>query len=134
MTRQGNLLARNLVEAEDITSDDRLFAMLAYISQLIIPLVLPVFILVSQEHKKQRFQRYHALHAIGLIPVVIILSIVIIVVYFVLTIITAGCLGLILWVLFFLPIVPFLYYGYLAHQGYYFEIPLVTDIVRSYLE
>ena len=28
----------------------------------------------------------------------------------------------------------FLYYGYLAHKGLYFEIPMVTNMVRSYLE
>ncbi len=124
-----NILAKNLRYAEDITDDDRLFAMLAYASQLFFPIIMPIFILVSEQHKTRHFQRYHALHALGFILVVIVLGVICLM----LTAVTLGCLAPIFVVWFFLYIVLLLYYAYLAHQGYYFEIPFITDMVRSYL-
>jgi len=37
----------------------------------------------------------------------------------------------ILWLIFLLPVVPFLYYGVLAFQGKYVDIPWLTQFLKN---
>jgi len=53
------------------------------------------------------------------------------IVFTILTAITAGCLGCVLWVIFFVPLAPFVYYGVLAFQGKYVEIPYLTKFLKD---
>ena len=113
-------------ERSAITDNDRLMAALAYVIQLVVPLI----ILLTEGGKKSQFQRYHAIQSLGLSAVAVVYEIVA-------TIVSCGLtallpvLGCVTWVLFLLPVVPFLYYAYQAYQGQYFEIPVLTKFMRE---
>ena len=127
----GNILARNIAEDPEADSNDRLWGLLAYISQFIVPLIVPVLMLVLEPNKDRPFQRYHAVQSLGFLVAEIIYEILAGIVFSVLTVITLGCLGLVLWVLFVLPVIPAIYYGVLAYQGKRFEIPYLTKFMRQ---
>jgi len=111
----------------DITDNDRLMALLAYIFGLLVPLI----ILLSEGSKNRPFQRYHAIQSLGLGVAVLLYEVVICVVYTLLTAITGGILGMCLWILFFLPFIPIIMYAIKAYQGEYVEIPVVTDFMKQ---
>ena len=113
--------------AGDITENDRLMALLAYIFGVIVPII----ILVSEGMKNRPFQRYHAIQSLGLWVATLIYSVVACIVYFLLTTITFGILGLCLWIIFLLPLVPVILYGIKAYQGEWVVIPVVTDFVKG---
>ena len=101
----------------DATSDDRLWALLAY---LLTPLI-PIIILVMESKKNRPFLKLHNAQALALGVVEVVLSIV-------LSIISLGILGCIL------PIIILIiniYYGVKAYQGNVFEIPVLTNFVRQ---
>jgi len=111
----------------DVTENDRLMALLAYI----IGVIVPIIILVSEENKNRPFQRYHAIQSLGLWVASSIYSVVACIAYFVLTTITLGILGVCLWILFLLPLVPVILYGIKAYQGEWVVIPVVTDFIKG---
>ena len=115
--------------AKDVTESDRLLAGLAYVSQVILPIVVPAVMLLSEENKKRAFQKYHAIQALGLLAAVVIYEVLAGIVFTVLSVVTGGCLACFLWVLFFLPVVPACYYAYQAYKGLYFTIPFLTDFL-----
>jgi len=119
----------------EVTSNDRLFAGLAYIINLIVPLL----ILLMEENKKRAFQRYHAIQALGLLVACFAYAIVLGMAQCVLGIIlsalrsgfltsTLGCLFSLLG---FVPLAVSLYYAYQAYTGKMFEIPVVTQFMRQ---
>ncbi len=124
-------IATGVTVDTEATENDRLMAALAYASQIIIPVVVPLIMLLSESSKNRPFQRYHAVQSLGFLVAAVIYEIVAAIVFTILTVISLGCLGLILWILFFLPIIPALYYAYLAYQGKRFEIPWVTNFMRQ---
>jgi uncharacterized membrane protein len=103
---------------------DRLMAALSYI----ITIILPLFILLSEEDKKRDFQRYHALQSLGLAVVAVVYEIVVGVISCVLTA-AVPFLGCFTWILPLLAAIPFLYYAYLAYQGKYEAIPFLSDFM-----
>ena len=113
--------------AGDVTENDRLMALLAYI----IGVIVPIIILVSEENKNRPFQRYHAIQSLGLWVASLIYSVLACIVYFVLSTITLGILGVCLWVIFLLPLVPVILYGIKAYQGEWVVIPVVTDFIKG---
>ncbi len=113
--------------AGDVTENDRLMALLAYIIGVIVPIV----ILVSEEMKNRPFQRYHAIQSLGLWVASLIYSVVACIVYLLLTTITLGILGVCLWIIFLLPVVPVILYGIKAYQGEWVVIPVVTDFIKE---
>ena len=113
--------------AGDITENDRLMALLAYI----IGVIVPIIVLVSEENKNRPFQRYHAIQSLGLWVASLIYSVLACIVYFVLSTITLGILGVCLWVIFLLPLVPVILYGIKAYQGEWVVIPVVTDFIKG---
>ncbi|MBM4430566.1 MAG: DUF4870 domain-containing protein [Chloroflexi bacterium] len=116
-------------QARDVTDNDRLMAGLAYASQVVIPVVIPAVILLSEENKQRPFQKYHAVQSLGFLVAVIIYEVLAAIVSCALTAVTGGCLACLLWVLFLVPVVPALYYAYQAYQGLYFKIPFLTDFL-----
>jgi uncharacterized membrane protein len=115
--------------AEDATENDRLMAALAYATQMIIPIVVPAIMLLSEENKKRPFQKYHAVQSLGFLVAAVIYEVLAAIVFLGLSVVTGGCLACVLWLLFVVPVVPALYYAYQAYQGLYFEIPLLTDFM-----
>ena len=101
----------------DATSDDRLWALLAY---LLTPLV-PIIILFLEDKKNRPFLKLHNGQALGLGLVEVVLSII-------LSIVSFGILGCIL------PFVILginIYFGVKAYNGNVFEIPVITNFVRQ---
>lgn len=104
------------MSASDVTSDDRLWAMLAYVLSPIVP----VIILLMEDKKNRPFIRAHNAQALawGLVNLVI---------GSILTTLLFFCLGapsIIIWLI-------GVYWGYKAYQGQYVEIPVVTNFVKS---
>ena len=90
----------------DATSDDRLWALLAYIFS---PLV-PIIILLMADKKDRPFIKAHNVQAL-------ILGIV--------TVITSTfCIGILVYIY-------QIYCGIQAYQGKYVEIPLITNMVKG---
>src|SRR5574341_145190 len=100
----------------DVTSDDKLCALLAYV---LTPIV-PVIILLMQDKKNRPFLRAHNAQALawGLVNVVIgtILSGVLFFCF--------GAPSIIIWLV-------GVYWGYQAYQGKLVTIPFITDFVKN---
>ena len=99
---------------EEITSDDKLWAALAYVFSPIVPII----ILLMEDKKNRPFIKAHNAQAlaIGLINIVV-----------------GTALGLTV-VLACVPLLIFiaqLYWAYKAYQGEYVEIPLVTNFIKG---
>jgi uncharacterized membrane protein len=112
-------------------SDDKLWAALSYITQVIVPILVPVVLLVAESNRKRDFQKYHAVHSLTLFAVAVIYELLATLVYTVLSAVSLGCLACILWPIFLAPLVPFIYYAYLSYQGQYFEVPYLTRFLRE---
>lgn len=98
----------------DVTSDDRLWAFLAYLLSPLIPLI----ILFMEDKKDRPFIKAHNMQAllVGLINVVIgiILGWTVIL----------TCIPLIIWLV-------MVYWGIQAYQGKYVNIPVISDFVNN---
>jgi uncharacterized membrane protein len=96
----------------DVTSDDRLWAALAYVFS---PLV-PVILFVMEDKKNRPFIKSHNAQALVLGIVLIILTPII-------ATITFG-LGSLVWLV-------MLWFAYQAYQGKSVNIPVISDFVRK---
>lgn len=102
------------IPPEGITSDDKLWAALAYIFSPIIPII----ILLLEEKKDRPFIKAHNMQAL-------VLGIVLWVVNVALSFIFIGiCTGI-------LTLGLMIYLGYKAYQGEMVNIPVVTDFVKN---
>lgn len=100
----------------DVTSDDKLWAFLAYVFT---PLV-PVIILLMEDKKDRPFIKAHNMQAM-------IWGIVNLVFGSILSTVLVFCLGapsLLMWA-------AGVYWGYKAYQGELVTIPVVTDFVKN---
>jgi len=129
VSEAGNFMARNITDDVDADDNDKLWSLAAYISQMIVPVIVPVIMLLIEPNKNRPFQKYHAAQSLGFLVATFVYEILAGIVFSVLTAITLGCLALVLWVLFLLPIIPAIYYAYLAYQGKRFEIPYLTKFM-----
>lgn len=91
----------------DITSDDKLWALLSYLFPII-----AVVVLLMEDKKARPFIKYHAVHALA---AAIVLSII--------AAVTFGC-GTILFLV-------MIWWAIQAYQGQYFEIPVITNFVKN---
>jgi|SRR3972149_956603 len=96
----------------EVTSDDKLWAALAY---FLSPLV-PIIIFLMEDKKNRPFIKAHNAQAL-------VLGIVMIVLVPILATFTFGC-GAIIWFI-------MLYWAYQAYQGKMVTIPVVTDLVKN---
>lgn len=97
----------------DVTSDDKLWAALGY------PIFIIAIIVLFMEDKKNRpFIKFHAIQALAVNVALWILILVLSV-----TVILALCSPL-LWLV-------TLYFAYLAYQGKYFDLPVITNFIKS---
>ncbi len=134
--RRGEFLHDATVDPE-ANSDDRLVAMLCYATQVIIPVLLPAIVLVSESSKLRPFQRYHAMQSLALSAVFMATGIIVGIGTGILQIVPlVGFLALIV-VGCFTPIAlamgacAMLYYGYQAYKGKRFGIPGLTSFLRD---
>jgi uncharacterized membrane protein len=115
------------VPDEQITDQDKMMGLLAYVIALIVPLI----ILLSETGKQSRFQRFHAVQSLVLSGVLLIAGLVLCCPVAVVAALTAGIGGVC-----FLPIILVefglhIYYGIKAYQGEYCTIPYLTDFARN---
>jgi len=102
------------IPVEEITSDDKLWAALAYIFSPIIPII----ILLIEDKKNRPFIKAHNMQAL-------VLGVVLWVVNVALSFVIVGiCTGL-------LTLVLMIYYGVKAYQGEMIKIPVVSDFVKN---
>lgn len=90
----------------DVTSDDKLWAALAYVFS---PLV-PIIILLMPDKKDRPFIKAHNTQALILGIITVVTS--------------AFCVGILVWLY-------QLYCAYKAYQGELIEIPLISNLVKS---
>jgi uncharacterized membrane protein len=98
----------------DVTSDDKLWSLLAYIFSPLIPII----ILFMEDKKNRPYIRAHNAQALVMGVVEIALSILIG------WTIVGGCLPAIIWII-------MVVWGIQAYQGKYVTIPVVTNFVRN---
>jgi uncharacterized membrane protein len=114
------------------TNDDRLMAALAYASQLIIPILVPIILLVSETSKKRDFQRYHAVQslAVGIVLWALELALGVLSSIAAATVIGILCLCFLIPAMIVVWLLP-LYYGILAYNGKRFRIPGLTQFLED---
>ncbi|MFB0535818.1 MAG: DUF4870 domain-containing protein [Anaerolineae bacterium] len=110
----------------ELTDQDKLMAALSYP----IPFVA-IIILLVEDMKNRPFQKFHALQAlaanIALWVIVLILSCVLGTVIGLVTLGIGSICGLVPLLLWFITV----YWAYLAYQGQYFDIPVITDFIKG---
>jgi uncharacterized membrane protein len=106
----------NQFSSSEVTSDDKLWALLAYV---LTPLI-PIIILLMEDKKNRPFIRAHNMQALiwGIFNLVIgtILSSVLFFCF--------GAPSVIIWLI-------GVYWGYKAYQGEMVEIPVISNLVRQ---
>jgi uncharacterized membrane protein len=102
------------IPTEEITSDDKLWALIGYI----IPIV-PIVVLLMEDKKNRKFLRYHSIQSLAINVVLWIINAILTPVVFI------GCVTGII------TIGIMIYYGIKAYQGEYFTIPFVTDFIKK---
>lgn len=90
----------------EVTSDDRLWAALAYVFSPLVPIILMVW----EDKKSRPFIRAHNVQAL-ILGVISILT-------------SAFCLGILVW---FYQ----LFLAYKAYQGETVSVPVITDLVKN---
>ncbi len=98
----------------EVSSDDRLWALLAYL----IPIIIPIIILLMEDKKNRPFLKAHTFQAL-------ILGIVLIVVASILALIPiVGCFSPLIYIL-------LIVYAVKAYRGEYINIPVITSFVKN---
>lgn len=134
--RRGEFM-RDAAVDPDADSDDRLIALLCYITQMVIPLVMPVLVLMSESSKKRPFQRFHAVQSLALVSLFVLLSLLVTVGTAIISIIPVVGWLIGLTVLCLSPIAVLMgyfamgYYGFQAYQGKRFGIPGLTSFLKD---
>lgn len=101
-----------------ITDNDRLMAALAYFLWFLGSAI----ILLSPDMKERPYLRYHAVQALGSSIVLAVASVILMVL---------GVVVCCLWILLLVPFGASVYLAYLAYQGKYFTIPVLTNVMKS---
>lgn len=105
-------MAEQFQPSPDVTSDDKLLAVLSYIFSPLVPIIL----LLLEDKKNRPFIKFHAVQSLAV-------GVVLWVVIAVTAPFTFGCTSILGLVMF--------YWAYKAYQGEYFSIPVVTDFIRG---
>lgn len=134
--RRGELVQASTVDP-DATSDDRLIALLSYVTQILVPVIMPVIVLLSESSNRRPFQRYHAVQSLAFAVVFWSLMVMVGVGTAILQIIPiigaligvmVFCLSPLAW---FTSVLLLLYYGLQAYQGRRFAIPGLSSFLRD---
>ena len=134
--RRGEIVQHSIVDPT-ATNDDRLIAMLSYITQLLVPLAMPIIILISESGKRRPFQRYHAVQSLALSLLIIGLVtaasislglLQIVPVVGAVLLIVSLCLSPIAMLI---GLATIIYYGVQAYRGRRFAIPGLTSFLRD---
>ncbi len=99
-------MVNEAMDGGEITSDDKLWALLSYI---FCPLI-GIIILLIEDKKNRPFLKYNAVVSIILGILGVVLS--------------WACIGVLLWFY-------SLYLGFKAYQGEWVEVPVISDLVKN---
>ena len=102
--------------SNSVTSDDKLWAALAYVFTPLVPIIL----LLIEDKKNRPFIKEHNMQAL-------VWGLAMIVVSFALTIVTLGFFVCLWWVIY----IPQIYWAYQAYQGKSVNIPVISNLVKS---
>ncbi len=134
--RRGEFI-RDAAVDPNASSDDRLIALLSYVSQVFVPIVMPIIVLLSESSKKRPFQRYHAVQSLALTLVFMIVGVAAMIGIVVVQIVpiigmliglAVLCLTPVAFIMYFIAMV---YYGYRSYQGKRFSIPGLTSFLHD---
>jgi len=134
--RRGELMHSAAIDI-GADGDDRLIALLCYVTQVLIPLVMPVLVLLSASSKKRPFQRFHAVQSLALSLTFILFGLLMGVGSLLFTLVpiigwlvvsVVFCLSPLLALMGFMALA---YYGYQAYQGKRFAIPGLTSFLQD---
>jgi uncharacterized membrane protein len=134
--RRGELAQYSAIDP-DANSDDRLIALLSYATQIIIPVIMPLIVLLSESSNKRPFQRYHAVQSLAFTAVFWSLMVMVGVGTAIMQVIPlvgmliglmVFCMTPIAW---FASVLLLLYYGLQAYKGRRFAIPGLTSFLRD---
>ena len=134
--RRGEFMHDATIDTE-ANRDDKLIALLSYVTQIVIPLIMPVIVLLSESSKKRPFQRYHAVQSLALMLLFFAIAAAATIGTGIIQVIPligqlVGflmlCLMPIAWLM---AVLALLYYGYQAYQGKRFAIPGLTSMLRD---
>lgn len=117
-------------DPERVTDNERLLGGLCYVSQILVPLFLPLILLLTDESKRSLFLRYHSVHSLALLAATIAYDLLALFA-FLLVMVISGCLACIAWVVFLPPVAALGYYGWQAYNGRAPVIPWVTDLLQK---
>lgn len=107
-------MANQTYSGGEISSDDKLWALLSYL----IGIIVPAIVLLMEDKKSRPFIKYHAVQALALQLVVFIGS-------FILSFVIIGaCTGV-------LGFIYMIYLAIKAYQGEYVVIPVITDFCKK---
>ena len=109
-----------------MTENERLLAGSSYLSQLIVPAVLPIILLVADDTKQSKFLKYHATQSLMLLVATILFYIAAGILYVLLTAIIP-LLGCVAWIPFLAPAAAMIYCGVQAFRGILVEMPYLTE-------
>jgi uncharacterized membrane protein len=118
-------------DPERVTENERLLGGLCYVSQILIPLILPIIVLLTAEAKKSNYVRYHAVHSLALFAAAIVYGLVALFGFLLVVMIWAGfvCVA---WLLFVPPLIALVYYGWQAFVGRATVMPWLTEFLTRY--
>lgn len=92
--------------SSEVTSDDKLWALLAYIFSPLVPIIL----MLMEDKKNRPFIKAHNAQALILGIIAVVTS--------------SFCIGILVW--FYM-----LYLGFQAYQGKIVEVPVITNFVKG---
>jgi uncharacterized membrane protein len=134
--RRGEFMHEATVDGA-ASNDDRLIALLSYVTQVFIPVIMPIIVLLSDSSKNRPFQRYHAVQSLALTLLFLLIGVAaslgaliiqIIPVIGQLVALLLFCLSPIAYIM---AVIAMFYYGYQGYQGKRFAIPGLTAFLRD---
>jgi uncharacterized protein len=99
----------------EVTSDDKLWALLGYIIWLI-----ALIVLLMEDKKKRPFIKFHAVQSL-------VLWVVLTLIYFVGSLVTLGIGSICLWIIFAIVLWP----AFDSYSGHYTKLPVITDFIKG---
>ncbi len=112
------------------TENERLLSALAYVSQILLPLLMPILLLANRNTRKSDFVRHHATQSIALVVVQVIYYILVVLI-FLLWRDDAYVLALGVALMILAPVLAYFFYGIRALTGHWTEIPWVTNFLKD---
>lgn len=134
--RRGEFMQDATVD-DSASSDDRLIALLSYVTQVFIPVVMPLIVLLSESSKNRPFQRYHAVQSLALTLLFVLVAVAASLGGVIIQIIplVGQLVSLLLFCLspiaYLMAVIAMFYYGYQSYQGKRFAIPGLTTFLRD---